>query len=94
MTEVFEYSAYKRDDIFFDQDTLLGNWDKFIEGTGYDDTYVNPFWRPRGVKSKTLPAAQRKTVPSDWTVEGQFIGTKVGQKPEIEDIAPMEENNV
>ncbi len=94
MTEVFEYANYERDAIYFNKGALLENWDKFIEGTGYDETYVNPFWRPRGIKASTLPAAQRKNVPDDWTIEGQFVGTKIAQEQETKDIAPMEESNV
>jgi len=94
MTEVFEYSNYNREAIYFNKGALLENWDKFIEGTGYDETYVNPFWRPRGMNASSLPAAQRKSVPSDWTIEGQFIGTKVGQEQVTDKLAPMEESNV
>lgn len=81
MTEVFEYASYDREAIYFDQEILLANWDRFLDQTGYDDTYVNPFWRPRGVLESRLPAAMRRDVPADWTIEGQFVGTKVRQPP-------------
>jgi len=77
MTEVFEYCSYDRESLYFDKDVLLENWDRFIEGSGYDENYVNPFWRPRGLPEAALPAAQRKKVPADWTIEGQFIGTSL-----------------
>lgn len=84
MTEVFEYASYEREAISFDQDALLENWDRFLDQSGHDETYVNPFWRPRGAQESTLPAAQRRKVPDDWTIEGQFVGTKVRQPQESE----------
>lgn len=82
MTEIFEYASYEREAIFFDKETLLGNWDRFLDQSGYDETYVNPFWRPRGAEESTLPASKRINVPDDWTIEGQFVGTKVRQQQE------------
>jgi len=77
MTEVFEYSTYNRDTTNFDKDLLLENWDRFIAGSGHDNkTYVNPFWRPRGITESSLPAQRRMNVPDDWTVEKQFVGKK------------------
>ncbi len=84
MTEVFEYAAYDRQSIFFDQQRLLENWDRFVElkGDGMKN-YINPFWRPRGVDEKTLTAAKRVKVPDDWTLEGQVVGKKFTTEPSV-----------
>jgi len=75
LTEVFEYAAYDRESIFFDQEKLLKNWDDFAEMKGSAiNNYVNPFWRPRGLPEKYLAAAKRVNVPEEWTVEGQVVG--------------------
>ena len=94
MTEVFEYASYEREAIFFDQEALLKNWDRFLDQSGYDETYVNPFWRPRGAQESTLPAAQRRKVPDDWTIAGQFVGTKVRHPQESEITTHPEADNV
>lgn len=80
MTEIFEYASYERESLLFDKEALLKNWDRFIEETDNDETYVNPFWRPRGIPEEALPASQRMTVPDDWTIEGQFIGTSLREQ--------------
>jgi len=73
LTEVFEYAAYDRESIFFDQEKLLKNWDDFAEMKGSSiKNYVNPFWRPRGLPEKYLAAAKRVDVPEEWTVEGHL----------------------
>ena len=82
MTEVFEYATYDRADILFDKEALLRNWDRFLEESGHDETYVNPFWRPRGVPESSLPASQRMNVPDDWTIEGQVVGTRLRRLPQ------------
>lgn len=79
MTELFEYASYDRESLLFDKETLLKNWDRFLEESGHDENYVNPFWRPRGVPEASLAASQRMKVPADWTIEGQFIGTSLRQ---------------
>ena len=80
LTEIFDYVAYDRQSIFFDQQRLLENWDRFVEQKGEGmKNYVNPFWRPRGIDEKTLPAAKRVKVPDDWTLEGQIVGKKFKQ---------------
>jgi len=77
LTEVFEYAAYDRESIFFDQEKLLGNWDRFVEMKGKGmENYVNPFWRPRGIPEARLTAAKRMEVPDEWTVEGQVVGSQ------------------
>jgi len=78
LTEIFEYAAYDRESIFFDQERLLANWDAFAELKGAAiDNYVNPFWRPRGIPESRLPAAKRLDVPEEWTIEGQVVGNLV-----------------
>ncbi|RUM38842.1 MAG: NADH-quinone oxidoreductase subunit NuoI [Desulfobulbus sp.] len=78
LTEIFEYAAYDRESIFFDQERLLANWDAFAELKGAAiDNYVNPFWRPRGIPESLLPAAKRLDVPEEWTIEGQVVGNLV-----------------
>jgi len=81
LTEVFEYSGFEREEIFFDQDTLLANWDRFVEEKGSKmRSYVNPFWRPRGMNAKNLTAAKRLDVPGEWTIKGQVVGKKYKAK--------------
>ena len=82
MTDEFEYAAYDRESIFFNKEKLLSNWDDFMRNSSYDqETYVNPFWRPRGLPESKLTAANRVPVPDDWTIEKQFVGIR-SQKPE------------
>jgi NADH-quinone oxidoreductase subunit I len=84
LTEVYEYASYDRESVFYDEEGLLKNWDRFIEESGKDPkTYVNPFWRPRGADEKTLPADNRLPVPEDWTLEGQAVGW--GKPEPVED---------
>ena len=80
LTEVFEYAAWDREDIFFDQEKLLQNWDDFTKILGSrKSSYVNPFWRPRGIDEKMLAAGKRLNVPEDWTIAGQVVGKKYSQ---------------
>ncbi len=75
LTEIFEYAAYDRDALFFSQDDLLANWDRFLQETGTrPQEYINPFWRPRGLPENVLPAGKRLPVPEEWTIEGQVVG--------------------
>jgi len=81
LTEVFEYSGYGREGFRFTEDVLLGNWDRFIKESGHNPaTYINPFWRPRGIEEGRLPGAKRMAVPADWTLEGQVVGRKVARQ--------------
>ncbi len=81
LTEIFEYAAYSRDPFHFTREDLLANWDRFVEERHIDrETYVNPFWRPRGMPEGRLPAAKRLPVPSDWTLEGQVVGARHKQR--------------
>ncbi len=78
LTEIYEYAAYDRESIFFDQEKLLANWDAFAAMKGKDiDSYVNPFWRPRGIPEGRLTAAKRLDVPKEWTIKGQVVGNLV-----------------
>jgi NADH-quinone oxidoreductase subunit I len=78
LTEIFEYAAYDRQVIDFNQEELLSNWDRFCDLKGDEMRgYVNPFWRPRGLSNQDLTAAKRVQVPTDWTLEGQVVGKKI-----------------
>ena len=87
MTDIFEYASYDRESIYFDKERLLSNWDNFMSSSTYDQSsYVNPFWRPRGLPESELTAASRVPVPDDWIIENQFVGIKAR--------ATLEDNNV
>lgn len=58
LTEFYEYVGYKREDLYFDRERLLKNWDEFIATR--KRPYFNPFWRPRGIPERMLPAPKRK----------------------------------
>lgn len=78
LTEIFEYAAFDRESIFYNQEQLLANWDRFVQEKGAAiDTYVNPFWRPRGIPEESLSSAKRLDVPEEWTIQGQVVGRKV-----------------
>jgi NADH-quinone oxidoreductase subunit I len=75
LTELFEYSAYDRESIYFDENTLLEHWDSFVAEKGIDPaSYANPLWSPRGLAPTTLPAAKRHAVPEEWKPEKQPVG--------------------
>ncbi len=82
MTEVFEYSSFTRDEMYYKKDDLLANWDRFVQEASITDDYVNPLWRPRGIPEQDLPAAKRLAVPEDWTIEGQYVGSEVSDRGE------------
>ena len=94
LTEIFEYATYDMKSLLFDKEALLKNWDRFLEETDHDASYVNPFWRPRGVPESSLPASQRMNVPDDWTIEGQFIGTSLRQPQQSEAVTRKEAAHV
>ncbi|WP_297058183.1 NADH-quinone oxidoreductase subunit NuoI [Thermosulfurimonas sp.] len=58
LTEFYEYVGYRREDLYFDKERLLANWDEFL--TTQKRPYFNPYWKPRGVPEKMLPAPKRK----------------------------------
>jgi NADH-quinone oxidoreductase subunit I len=58
LTEFYEYAGNSREDLFFDKERLLKNWDEFIANK--ERPYFNPFWKPRGIPEKFLPVKKRK----------------------------------
>ncbi|MCU4137704.1 MAG: Formate hydrogenlyase subunit 6/NADH:ubiquinone oxidoreductase 23 kD subunit [Thermodesulfobacteria bacterium] len=58
LTEWYEYVGFTRDDLIFDKEKLLKNWDEFI--VTQKRPYMNPFWKPRGIPEKFLPAKKRQ----------------------------------
>ncbi len=58
LTEWYEYVGFKREDLFFDKEKLLKNWDEFI--VTQKRPYLNPFWKPRGIPDKFLPVKKRQ----------------------------------
>jgi NADH-quinone oxidoreductase subunit I len=58
LTEYYEYIGFKREDLFFDKEKLLKNWDEFI--VTQKRPYLNPFWKPRGIPEKFLPVKKRQ----------------------------------
>ncbi len=57
LTEYFEYARYTREEVYFEKEDLLKNWDEFI--TTQKRPYLNPFWKPRGIPEKYLPVRKR-----------------------------------
>ncbi|MFN4197367.1 MAG: NuoI/complex I 23 kDa subunit family protein [Caldimicrobium sp.] len=57
LTEFYEYAGYSREELFFDKERLLNNWDEFIRTQ--KRPYINPFWKPRGLPEKFLPVRKR-----------------------------------
>jgi len=56
---------------------LLANWDRFAAQLDTSaETYVNPFWRPRGLAERDLPAPKRQPVPPEWSGEQQVVGRR------------------
>ncbi|ADW18014.1 NADH-quinone oxidoreductase, chain I [Desulfobulbus propionicus DSM 2032] len=77
LTEVFEYGSYERPSLYFTREQLLANWDRFVAEKGAEmETYVNPFWRPRGLPEEGLPAPKRLPVSPEWSGEQQVVGRK------------------
>jgi len=58
LTEFYQYVGESREDLYFDQEKLLKNWDEFIAKT--DRPYFNPFWRPKGIPDEFFPVVKRK----------------------------------
>jgi NADH-quinone oxidoreductase chain I len=54
LTENYEYSAYKKEDIYLKKPKLLSNWDKYMRGKKGDD-YFRKFWRPMSEDLGTPP---------------------------------------
>ncbi len=75
LTELYEYCSYDRESVHFSREDLLGNWDRFMAEKKYDPaTYINPFWRPRGLPEERIAAGNRRKVPREWTIAGQPVG--------------------
>jgi len=58
LTEFYEYAGESREELYFDKQRLLQNWDEFI--VTQKRPYFNPYWKPRGIPEKRLPAPKRK----------------------------------
>jgi NADH-quinone oxidoreductase subunit I len=77
LTEVYEYGSYDRPSLYFTMEQLLANWDRFAAGMDRPvEEYVNPFWRPRGLAERDLPAPKRLPVSPEWSGEQQVVGRK------------------
>ncbi len=58
LTEFYEYASYTRKSNYFDRNSLLRNWDEFIESYGGTE-YLNKFWYLPGIKRDRLPVGKR-----------------------------------
>ena len=58
LTEWYEYVGFSREDLRFDKERLLKNWDEFIAKE--ERPYLNPFWKPRGIPTNRLPVKKRE----------------------------------
>ena len=54
LTENYEYSAYRKDDLLLKKERLLESWDKFMPGTKGEE-YFRRFWRPLSEDFGTPP---------------------------------------
>jgi NADH-quinone oxidoreductase subunit I len=54
LTENYEYSGYKKEDIYMTKDKLLSNWDKYMPGKKGEE-YFKKFWRPMSEDLETPP---------------------------------------
>lgn len=45
LTENYEYSVYKKEDLYMTKEKLLANWDKYMPGKKGEE-YFRKFWRP------------------------------------------------
>lgn len=62
LTESYEYCAYTKEEIYFDKNKLLTNWDDYV-ATLSGDVYWNKFWRPDGVDISKMPKSKREQGP-------------------------------
>jgi len=77
LTEIFEYSSFDRHSLYFTKEQLLANWDRFAAQLDTpDDVYVNPFWKPRGLAERDLPAPKRLPMPPEWNGSQQVVGQR------------------
>lgn len=54
LTESYEYSVYKKEDLLLTKDKLLANWDKYMPGNK-GDVYFEKFWHPQSGDFGTPP---------------------------------------
>lgn len=54
MTENYEYSAYRKEDLVLKKERLLETWDTFMPGTKGEE-YLKKFWRPQSEDFGTPP---------------------------------------
>ncbi|MGB9715080.1 MAG: NADH-quinone oxidoreductase subunit NuoI [Thermodesulfovibrionales bacterium] len=55
LTENYEYSDYKKENIYLTREKLLSNWDKFMPGKKGEE-YFKRFWRPMSEDFETPPS--------------------------------------
>jgi NADH-quinone oxidoreductase chain I len=54
LTENYEYSAYRKEDLLLKKGRLLESWDKYMPGTKGEE-YLRKFWRPMSEDFETPP---------------------------------------
>jgi NADH-quinone oxidoreductase subunit I len=54
LTENYEYSAYRKEDLLLKKDRLLESWDKYMPGKKGEE-YLRKFWRPMSEDFGTPP---------------------------------------
>jgi NADH-quinone oxidoreductase subunit I len=54
LTENYEYSDYKKENLLMTKDKLMSNWDKFMAGKKGEE-YFKRFWRPMSEDFGTPP---------------------------------------
>jgi NADH-quinone oxidoreductase subunit I len=62
LTEAYEYCAYTKDELYFNKEKLLQNWDDFASAYPADE-YFNKFWRPDGVDTSKMVKAKKEQGP-------------------------------
>ena len=62
LTEEYGYVSTSKDDIYFNKEKMLKNWDDFVAKLDADE-YWNKFWRPEGVDISKMPKAKREQAP-------------------------------
>jgi len=62
LTEDFEYSSYTRNNLIFNKEQLLKNWDEFASKWPHD-VYFNKFWQPPGIDPSRWPKTKREQKP-------------------------------
>ncbi len=62
LTEDFEYSSYSRNNLIFNKEQLLKNWDEFASKWPAD-FYFNKFWQPPGIDPSRWPKTKREQKP-------------------------------